>query len=1010
MSAVVSAVDQGFFLDGGSITQLDPREGAMSEDLLEITDTISIDETAGIQGDKDEIPVVDGAALFANLYADFGTPENLACKEGMISTPDGYSTLGWAADEDGTPLDGALSNLWALDPVSGVYEQVTLTTDPSDGKVLIGMTSSGNVAFIAVIVEVSATSSDVYILGYLPMEHPVVSDHDDAVVLEGVFVHVTVEETFEFDFEGAPAGNNVFMAFGDPGGAAIVVTGRTDGETVNSSKAGNEPTSLAANSNNINAGQGLVITYVEDMNLVPDLTGPGASNANNIQFGSLKTATEGSVTIVKVGPGNTTATVHITALLTEYEPGATFIPGIADDDVVGITAVYVNGESVTLVKLPGTETAVLTGITENDTITFETAGDHNRIVVENGGTGNARFNIGGIAIADVSTVGDGDPVTLVFHDDGPTVDANLTVLLDDDALTDGNPDGVGDDSDAENVSGTLAHDFGTDGAGSIAWLTDGAPDGFSYEAAGDDLLIKQNGVTVLTLTLNTATGEYTVTQDNPVVHASGDDENNQSFTVGYRVTDKEGDHVDGSIMIDVDDDTPEVLPGGGPAPDLEVDESDFDADATADFSGLFDVSFGADGPAAADSLGYSLSVLDASSGLTDTLTGQPVTLALEGADIVGRNNDGDEVFRIGVDADGMVTLDQSRAVVHPDPDDHDELINLAAGRIGLTATATDVDFDSVGETVDISTSLGFRDDGPVLLPIADGLVDFVTGDTATDSGFLEYGADGKGGFVIAQFTELPDDTLLGQITETLSSDGKVLTYSNANGDLFRLTLDDDAPGGYLFEVLQDAPLVLNPLDFGSVTPGGPKGSLGEIEVVFDGFLSTNLNGDPLVEYAQGNLPGSTTDDVNISTKGIGLKDNQMDAGEQLKFDLSEDVEGVQVVFDGGTGKNATFNVRMVAYDDGVLVADVMFENQNLPKGNNTLVLDFLPGDSFDEVYIFHDLMGSNGVRIKSISLYEQEDTPDFVLETTVRATDGDFDHVDDTFVISIDGNGDGLIT
>lgn len=993
----------------------------MSEDLLEIIDTISIDETPGVQEGKDEIAVADGAALFADLYADFGAPANLSRKEGMISTPDGFSTIGWAADENGTPLDGVLSDLWALDPVSGVYEQVTLTTDPSDGTVLIGTTSSGNVAFVAIIVEVSATSSDVYLLGYLPMEHPVASDHDDAVELEGVFVHVTVEETLEFNFEGAPSGNNVFMAFGDPGGTAIVVTGRTGGETVNSSKAGNEPTSLAANSNNINAGEGLVITYVEDMNpdfLVPGLTGPEAGNADNIQFGSLKTTTEGAVTIVKVGPGNTAATVHITALLTEYEPGGTFIPGIADDDVVEITAVYVNGESVTLVKLPGTETVVLTGITSNDTITFETAGDHNRIVVENGGTGNARFNIGGVAIADVNIVGDGDPVTLVFYDDGPAVDANLTVLLDDDALSGGNPDGVGDDSDADNVSGTLAHDFGADGAGSIAWLTDGAPDGFSYEAAGDDLLIKQNGVTVLTLTLDPATGDYTVTQDNPVMHPSGDDENNQSFTVGYRVTDKEGDHVDGSIMIDVDDDTPEVLPSGDPAPDLEVDESDFDIDATADFSGLFDVSFGADGPAAAGSLGYSLSVLDASSGLTDTLTGQPVTLALEGVDIVGRNNDGDEVFRISVDADGMVTLDQSRAVVHPNPDDHDELITMAAGKVGLTATATDADFDSVEETADISTSFGFRDDGPVLSPIADGMVELVNGDTASDSGFLEYGADGRGDFVITQFTALPDDTILGEITETLSPDGKVLTYSNADGDLFRLTLDDDAPGGYLFEVLQDAPLVLNPLDFGSVTPGGPKeletvqGELGAIEVVFDGFLSTNLNGDPLVEYAQGNLPGpgATADDVNISTKGIGLKDNQMDAGEQLKFDISEDVEGVQVVFDGGTGGNATFNVRMVAYDDGVLVADVVFENQTLPKGNSTLVLDFLPGDSFDEVYIFHDLTGNNGVRIKSISLYDREEAPDFVLETTVRATDGDFDYVEDTFVISIDGNGDGLIT
>src|SRR5205814_1718427 len=119
--------------------------------------------------------------------------------------------------------------------------------------------------------------------------------------------------------------------------------------------------------------------------------------------------------------------------------------------------------------------------------------------------------------------------------------------------------GIGDETDAANASGTLGHSYGADGAGSIQWLTTGNPLGFTYEKSGDNLLIKQGGTTtVLTLTLNTTSGAYTVAQNAPIVHAAGLDENNQAFSVGYRVTDGDGDTTDGTLGINVDDDTPTV--------------------------------------------------------------------------------------------------------------------------------------------------------------------------------------------------------------------------------------------------------------------------------------------------------------------------------------------------------------------------------------------------------------------------------------------------------------------
>uniref|UniRef100_UPI00313C673A DUF5801 repeats-in-toxin domain-containing protein n=1 Tax=Pseudomonas sp. OTU5201 TaxID=3043850 RepID=UPI00313C673A len=179
----------------------------------------------------------------------------------------------------------------------------------------------------------------------------------------------------------------------------------------------------------------------------------------------------------------------------------------------------------------------------------------------------------GLAGADLITLnatitdGDGDQDSasldlgnaISFKDDAPCIDPSVKVYLDDDALPYGNPGGVGDsDPDTRNTSGTIAHDFGADGPGSITLLTSGAPDGFSYEKDGDNLLIKQGGLTVITLALNWATGAYSVVQNNPIMHPAGYDENDVSFSIAYKVTDADGDGATGSLIINVDDDTPKA--------------------------------------------------------------------------------------------------------------------------------------------------------------------------------------------------------------------------------------------------------------------------------------------------------------------------------------------------------------------------------------------------------------------------------------------------------------------
>ncbi|WP_439889384.1 DUF5801 repeats-in-toxin domain-containing protein [Pseudomonas sp. MBLB4123] len=186
----------------------------------------------------------------------------------------------------------------------------------------------------------------------------------------------------------------------------------------------------------------------------------------------------------------------------------------------------------------------------------------------------------------------GDPVPLAgnfllqIEDDVPTTSANPTVRLDDDALSGGIPDGIGDDVNALNTSGTLGFNYGADGPGSVQWLTSGSPAGFTYVKAGDDLLIMQGATTVVTVTLDPSTGAYSVTQNAPISHPEGDDENNQSFNLTYQVTDKDGDTANGSLTVDVDDDTPMAL--NDVANVAEASGQDFNVVFVLDFSGSID--------------------------------------------------------------------------------------------------------------------------------------------------------------------------------------------------------------------------------------------------------------------------------------------------------------------------------------------------------------------------------------------------------------------------------------
>ncbi|HKX92808.1 MAG TPA: DUF5801 repeats-in-toxin domain-containing protein [Sphingomicrobium sp.] len=321
--------------------------------------------------------------------------------------------------------------------------------------------------------------------------------------------------------------------------------------------------------------------------------------------------------------------------------------------------------------------------------------------------------------------GDGDPATatlVITISDQTPVAGTVNILLDDDVIpgANGNPDGPGDndpDTVGQNTTGGTLPGSGGDAPLTFGFGANVAPAGFTYDTSTPGtLLIKQGTTTVITITIDATTGAYTVTQNAPILHATGGDENNQIFTINYTVTDSDTDVANGTINIDVDDDSP-LVTANGTQPNLTVDETNLAANATDSFAGVFAPLFGADGPAVSNSVTYALAITGGNgtnSGLIDVASGQSIVLVNNGGVIEGRTSGSNLlVFTVTVDGSGNVTLDQIRAIQHPNPANPDDSVTLAADNlITLTATVTDKDGDTASATANIGQNLNFEDDGP----------------------------------------------------------------------------------------------------------------------------------------------------------------------------------------------------------------------------------------------------------------------------------------------------------
>ncbi|WP_413966563.1 DUF5801 repeats-in-toxin domain-containing protein [Pseudomonas monachiensis] len=761
----------------------------------------------------------------------------------------------------GAPLNGEDSGLDTLDGTS-----ILLYTD-TNNNIVVGRAGSaaGAIVFAAYIEETGTpvTGGKIWTVEYQPLKHPVMTNADDSLNLADK-LFIGASQDLEFSLANAPSGQNLFLMFTkanpnvvDVGGVlritdpTIIATGKdpadqssgvniTTGDTINTSQAGG-PTTFGTNNQMIVEQEGIRFSFVTGARqnvTIPNLDQNEADLEANVDFTGVFNAKSASFDVVQLQSGKS-AVVRVSAFSTAAEPGVNFINGYGNDASVSITNVRVFNSTGQVIENsngsvndPGivisfnAGVATITGVKAGYQIEYTTTGDHNRVLVENGAAVNAKgnehadFDIGGFTLvqASVSTAEIGSRI--IFDDDGPSISTTgvePTLTVDETVLA---------TNDTQSFAANFNSAFGADGAGTLTYalgVVAGAS-GLIDTASGQAVNLSLNGAVVegrtalsnlLVFTVSVAAnGNVTLDQARAVVHADpSNPDDSRSLTSDNLVTltatktDGDGDSALATLNIGQNlvfkDDGPSITTTGV-EPTLTVDETILTTDATQSFAANFNSAFGADG---AGTLTYALGVVAGASGLIDTASGEAVNLSLNGAVVEGRTALSNLlVFTVSVAANGSVTLDQSRAVVHANTSNPDDSTSLTSDNlVTLTATKTDGDGDSALATLNIGQNLVFKDDGPSItttgveptLTVDETVL--ATNDTQSFAANFNsaFGADGAGTLtyalgVVAGASGLID-TASGQAVN-LSLNGAVVEGRTALSNLLVFTVSVAANG------------------------------------------------------------------------------------------------------------------------------------------------------------------------------------------------------------------------
>ena len=756
-----------------------------------------------------------------------------------------------------------------------------------------------------------------------------------APVLKGDGTYTNASDVIHTSQGGGPVTIGVDNQMFDPGdGAYFTFVTDPDSRYLGGAPDGLNPTE-ADDADNIQFGERLEVTggYLK----VSQTQGNGAIALKLTLFNQ----TEGAADLIDgrpfvtsgLGAGSHVAVTGITVL------------NAAGTDVTGSVSITLNGDG----------SATVSGLAANYRVLWTGAGVHDQILVE-GVSG--KFDIGGMGVNQPSSTSIDIGDQLNFEDAGPSVSLALkggAELRVDESL---GANGGAESEVAPSLGKvtvlaadlfTSTSSFGTDGPDSTSQayslvLTGGAgaDSGIDDTATGANVLLYYDGndvvgragsaagAIVLRISIDAATGATSLDLLRAVVHGDPTDPDEadtpDSIAAGMvaaRLTIHDGDHdaaqadADLGPAIKIEDDGPSATLDLKLGAEVRIDESLGEnpgedesgslGSVTVAAASLFDstTAYGQDG-AGTSALSYSLVLSSAGvdSGMDDTATGSNVLLYYDGNDIVGRAGSaiGAIDYRISINATtGALTLTQYAGMAHGDPTDPDEAdtaLSLPASLVTARLTVTDGDGDSAHDDVDIGPILKFEDNGPAVGPINDGLVDFVSGDSVTNSLGGDIGADVKTGpYTITAFTS---SVSLGafDVHGILNGDATQVSYwadTGGNGifgdagdtEYYRLSLDQAGAGAYTFEVLT-APQPPRVFNFDNLPSGqnlfGVIGDLDEGLLVIGQF--------PILKSATNDNYSNASNTISTSQGGdgatIGVNNQMFDPGDGAYFTFVHD--------------------------------------------------------------------------------------------------------------------------
>ncbi len=475
-------------------------------------------------------------------------------------------------------------------------------------------------------------------------------------------------------------------------------------------------------------------------------------------------------------PGNSTE--GVTSV--KGEAGALFTTG-AD----GFKSIELGGEQMSFSAIYKTDKGFAAqesvswgkGVVDGGDTTFTATGEHSKQTVATfivHADGSYEFIVSapivhsqsgqdnfGLTVNFTVTDGDGDTshgwLDVTINDDAPTASTvNVETKLDDDTQTlfPGNAGGNGDVADAKSISGEAGTLFkaGADGIQSVAFTAPtgiqaihdvnghGVAESLVYTTttndAGATILTatgKDSGDLVFTLTVK-ADGSYTFDLSAPLVHGTtGATEDNLPVTIGFQVTDGDGDIAKGSLTINVNDDAPTTT---GTVVTVTADEGDISnllSNGNSPFDGSGDgstsnlsllgvgyaatvsgsvastVAFGADGSAATGAFSFTANAAATLASIGLSSKGGELAYAVVGNTIIGYvNNIGrgyDPLFdrpvlSFTLNSDGSFKYQQYDQLDHATGNGANTDLKTDTGTVsgidfGSVIKATDGDGDSV---------------------------------------------------------------------------------------------------------------------------------------------------------------------------------------------------------------------------------------------------------------------------------------------------------------------------